>query len=186
MSRIKYSYTIAKERRKHYLDGQDIEVLLNRLPPELWSRLRAVHFNDRARGNRTLGYVNRGRREITICALPPNVSLSACLTRRSPRLFGAIRGYQWPERAVRRFMLYDVFLHELGHLQVVDAKARTVRRQFASETKAQEFADEWRARLWSEPFAHPDPIHNPASPVELEILQYELQPHARREQVVVG
>ena len=186
MTKIKYTYTKPGELRKHYLDGDDVDVLLNRLPPELWSRLREVHFNDRARGNRILGCVNRGRCEITICALPPNVSLSPCLTRRSPRLFGAIRGYQWPERAVRRFMLYDVFLHELGHLQVVDARAHTVRRQFASETKAQEFADEWRARLWAKPFAHPDPIHNPASPVELEILQYELQPHARRERLVVG
>jgi hypothetical protein len=180
MSKIKFSYTKPGERRKHYLGERDVEVLLGRLPSVLWSRLRAVHFNDLARGNRVLGYVNRGRREIAICALPPNVSLSRCLIRRSPRPFGAIRGYQWPERAVRRFLLYDVFLHELGHLQVVDADANTLRRQFASETKAQEFADEWRARLWAEPFAHPDPIHNPATTVELEALQCELRRPASR------
>ena len=83
-------------------------------------------------------------------------------------------------------MLYDVFLHELGHLQIVDPEARTERRKFASETKAQEFADEWRARLWAEPFAHPDPIHNPASPAELEMVQRELQSHARREPILTG
>jgi hypothetical protein len=180
MLQIKYGYTNPGELRRHYLEGQDIDVILGRLPPEFWSRLRAVHFNDRARGNRCLGYVNRGRREIAICALPPRVSLARFQDRHSPRQFGAIRGYQWPERAVRRFLLYDVFLHELGHLQVIDPKAHTERRRFASETKAQEFADEWRARLWAEPFVHPDPIHNPPSAVELEMLQYEQQSHARR------
>jgi hypothetical protein len=186
MSRIKYSHTKPGEWRRHYLEERDVEVLLDRLPPELWSRLRAVHFNDKARGNRCLGYVNRGRRKIAICALPPNVSLSRCLIRHSPKPFGAIRGFRWPERAVRRFLLYDVFLHELGHLQIVDPDAHTERRKFASETKAQEFADEWRARLWAEPFAHADPIHNPASPAELEMLRQELQSHPRRERVVTG
>ena len=175
MLRIKYGYTKPGELRRHYLESQDIEVLLGRLPPELWSRLRADHFNDKARGNRCLGYVNRGRREIAICALPPRVSLARFQNRHSPRQFGEIRGYQWPERAVRRFLLYDVFLHELGHLQVIDPKAHTERRRFASETKAQEFADEWRAGLWGKPFAHPDPIHNPPSAIELEMLQCQMQ-----------
>ena len=152
MSRIKYSYTKIAGPRKHYLTNQDVEVLLDRLPLELWSRLREVHFNDRGRGVRCLGYVNPGRREIAICALPPNVSLARFLDRRSPRQFGAIRGHQWSETAVRRFLLYDVFLHELGHLQVVDPEAHTDRRRFASETKAQEFADEWRVTAVGRPF----------------------------------
>ncbi len=186
MSRIKYNHTKPGERRKHYLEQQDVEVLLDRLPPQVWSRLRAVHFNDEARGNRCLGYVNRGHREIAICALPPNVSLSRCLFRHSPRPFGAVRGFRWPETAVRRFLLYDVFLHELGHLQIVDSNARSLRRRFASETKAQEFANRWRDWLWAEHFSHPDPIHNPASPGELEMLQHELQSHAKHERVVTG
>lgn len=33
-------------------------------------------FQRPSRGNRTLGYVNRGRREIALCALPPRVSLT--------------------------------------------------------------------------------------------------------------
>lgn len=73
-------------------------------------------------------------------------------------------------------MLYDVFLHELGHLQVVVPKARNPRRRFASETKAQQFADNWRKRLWSELCDHIDPIHNPPSQLELEMLEYERQP----------
>ena len=174
--RIKYSYTNPHEKRKHYLCPADIEVLLGRLPEEVFERLRNVHFNDRAWGNRRLGYVNRGCREIAICALPPKVSLSKFFVRRSgqrrvqgsPELFGAKRGVQWPETAVRRFLLYDVFLHELGHLQLIDPTAQRTWRKFASETKAQEFANDWRTSLWSKPFDHPDPIHNPATEEELE------------------
>jgi hypothetical protein len=57
-------------------------------------------------------------------------------------------------------LLYDVFLHELGHLQVVDNEAATDRRRYAMEKKAQEFAVFWCDRLWSEQFDHPDPVHN--------------------------
>jgi len=159
--KITYSYTRPGELRKHYLNENDVQTLLGRLPPQVWSRLRTVHFNDRSIGVRRLGYVNQGRREIAICALPPNVSLTRYLVRRSPLQFGAVRGSQWPEGAVRRFMLYDVFLHELGHLQIVEPKASSVRRKFAGHTKAQQFADRWRARLWSQPYEHRDPIHNP-------------------------
>jgi tetratricopeptide (TPR) repeat protein len=67
-------------------------------------------------------------------------------------------------------MLYDVFLHELGHIQVVDKKAKTIRRRFASETRAQEFAEHWCRELWSRPFDHPDPVHSPPSPEEIETL----------------
>ena len=168
--KVKYTYTQPRELRRHYINEDDVQVLLGRLPSEVWSRLREVHFNDRGFGARRLGYTNRGRREIAVCALPPNVSLSRYLVRRSPRAFGAVRGVQWPERAVRRFLLYDVFLHELGHFQIVDEKAKNDRRRFAGETKAQEFADKWRARLWEEPFDHADPVHNPPSALELELL----------------
>ena len=169
--RIKYSYTRPKELRRHYINEDDVQVLLARLPAEVWSRLRAVHFNDAGLGVRRLGYTTEGRREIAVCALPPNVSLSRYLVRRSPKVFGAVRGAQWSERAVRRYLLYDVVLHELGHLQIVDQKAKNDRRRFAGETKAQEFADTWRRRLWEEPFDHPDPVHNPPSALELELLE---------------
>ncbi len=148
--------------RVHHITPEDVRIVLGRSPDEVWHRLRAVHFNDRSVGARRLGYVNRGHREIALCALPPRVSLARFLVRgQSPDQFGAIRGCQWPGLAIRRFLLYDVFLHELGHLQVVDPQAKTLRRIFAGETLAEEFATCWRKRLWSEPFDHPDPAHNP-------------------------
>jgi hypothetical protein len=84
----------------------------------------------------------------------------------SPRQFGARRGSQWPEPAIRRYLLYDVFLHELGHLQLVDERA-TPRLKYARETKAQEFAMFWCRRLWFRPFDHPDPVHRPPDEAEL-------------------
>ena len=62
MRKIRYSYSRTGEKRKHYLLGDDVDVLLSRLPGELWERLRAVHFNDRSQGARWLGYVTMGRR----------------------------------------------------------------------------------------------------------------------------
>jgi hypothetical protein len=87
-----------------------------------------------------------------------------------PEQFGARQGEKWPPLAVRRFMLYDVFLHELGHLQLIDKDARSVRRKFAHETRAQEFAVYWSDRLWSAAFSHPDPVHNQPAPDELTRL----------------
>jgi cytochrome c-type biogenesis protein CcmH/NrfG len=146
--------------------------VLERLPASVWKRLKAIHFNDRSRGGRCYGYVRRGLDEIALCALPPRVSPAGCLRRnQSPGTFGAIRGCQWPRLAVRRFMLYDVFLHELGHLQVVDIRAKSTRRRFAGETVAQDFADEWRRALWSRPFDHPDPVHNPPSDDERQSVR---------------
>jgi hypothetical protein len=173
---VRFSYSRTGVGRKHYLNEQDVRVLLSRIPSEVWAGLRAVHFNDRGFGCRVLGYVNGGRREIAICALPQRVSLTRFWACRSPREFGARRGRQWPELAVRRFMLYDVFLHELGHLQLVDPKARRPRRRFASETRSQEFADCWRRKLWSSRFDHPDPIHNPPSSKELEQIEADPVP----------
>jgi hypothetical protein len=182
MPEIKFNIRQPGEKRKHYLVADDVRVLLSRMPEETWARLRKVHFNDRGRGCRLLGYVNMGHREIAICALPPRVSMTKFLAhpgatmnrlRRSPREYGAIRGRQWSELAVRRFQLYNTFLHELGHLQIIDPAAVRLKRRFASETRAQEFADYWRKKLWSHHFDHPDPVHNRANPEELEQLNQE-------------
>ena len=67
-------------------------------------------------------------------------------------------------------MLYNVFLHELGHLQLINKKPSSQRLKYADEKLAQDFAMEWCARLWSEPFDHPDPVHNPPSPEELSAV----------------
>jgi hypothetical protein len=153
---------------------------------ELWSKLRAVHLNDRSRGARILGYVTRGHREIAICALPPRISLTRfleCGTGRngrrskSPREFGAVRGRQWPRVAVRRFLLYDVFLHELGHLQVVSENSADLRKRYAKERKAQEFADYWRSELWSKPFDHTSPEHHAPSEEEMKAFEDKLNLH---------
>jgi len=169
LKQIKFSYSPTRAGRIHYLTEDDVRVLLSRLPEELWERLLAVHFNDRSWGRRTSGYVNRARREIAICALPPSVSgYTSRELGCAPSTFGAVRGKQWSRLAVRRYLLYNVFLHELGHLQIVDPDAKTDRRRFASETLAQRFANRWRRKLWSEQFDHPDPVHNPPTSEELD------------------
>lgn len=154
------------------MDDTDVAVVLSRLPEAATARLRAVHFTDDARGNRRLGYTTtRGRREIALCALPPRVSLNPAI--RGPQsalTFGAVKGTQWPTLAVRRFMLYDVLLHEIGHLQTVDDAAPSARRRFADERRAQEFAEGWREELWSCHFDHADPVHNPPSAEEVGAL----------------
>lgn len=167
---VKFSGIPPGGDRVHHVTEDDVRVVLSRLPVELWSRLRAVHFNDRSRGARMLGYVNRGRREIALCALPPRMSLTRFLLKgQSPELFGARRGSRWPVLAIRRFVLYEVFLHEVGHLQVIDETAKAERRKFAVETRAEEFAIRWRQQLWSARFAHPDPVHNPPTTEELAV-----------------
>jgi len=100
--------------------------------------------------------------------LPPRMSLKQALVKgQTPEQFGARRGQKWPALAVRRFILYDVFLHELGHLQLIDGDTRSVRLKFAREKLAQEFAEQWCNNLWSQPFPHPDPVHNPPTAEEL-------------------
>ena len=158
LSRIRFSVLKAGADRVHHVNPEDVLVVLSRLPLHLWERLRGVHFNDMSRGGRTLGYVTAGRREIALCALPPRISM---WNGWSPQVFGAQRNQKWPLLAIRRFMLYDVFLHELGHLQIIDENRRSERLRFAREKLAQSFAVEWRKKLWSTPFSHPDPVHNP-------------------------
>jgi tetratricopeptide (TPR) repeat protein len=150
--------------RRHFIDEEDVKVVLARLPAETYERLTAVRFDDRGRAY-VLGYVTRGRREINLCAQPPHRSLNGA-RQVQPEVFGALRGSQWPTLAVRRYLLYNTFLHELGHLQLVHPDERAERRRFAVEPQAQEFAHAWRKRLWAIPFDHPDLAHNPPSAIE--------------------
>jgi len=174
-SQVRFSASRPGADRVHYVSEEDIHVVLTRLPSELWQRLRTVHLNDRSCGPLRLGYVNRGRCEISICALPPRMSLTRALRKGlTPEQFGARRGEKWPSLAIRRFMLYNVFLHELGHLQLVYEDTRSIRLKFAREKLAQEFAMQWCGELWSRPFLHPDPVHNPPAPEELTAFP----PHA--------
>jgi hypothetical protein len=169
---IKFSSTKPKADRVHWITEEDVRVVLGRLPPETWRRLKAVHFNDMSHGVRMLGYVTRGHKEIAICALAPRASLTRFLDRgQSPKIFGAKRNAQWPPLAIRRFLLYDVFLHELGHLQVVDESKKDLRRKYAMEAKADEFAAYWRGRMFKEQFGHPDPVHRGPSEEEFAALE---------------
>ncbi|MBX7243883.1 MAG: hypothetical protein K1X53_00185 [Candidatus Sumerlaeaceae bacterium] len=174
MPRVHFSESSCPSDRGHFINRADICVVLSRLPNELWQRLRAVHFNDRGFGVRRLGYVAGGRREITLCALPQRLGLSAFCrwNALSPSEFGAQWGAKSPAIAVRRFMLYEVFLHEIGHLQATDRPGRPSQRlRFDGERRAEEFAVTWRRRLWSEYFEHPDAAHNPPPTIAPPRLQ---------------
>jgi hypothetical protein len=169
---IRFSVCKPAADRIHHVTETDVRVVLSRLPADLYSRLRAVHFNDSSLGARVYGYVNRGRREIALCALPPRLGFTTCCRRsgEEPEHFGAHRGRKWPALAIRRFMLYSTFLHELGHLQLIDPHSRSPRLKFAHEKLADQFALDWRHRLWSKTFDHPDPVHNAPSAEELAAI----------------
>lgn len=156
-----------------YISSKDIDIAIKRVPEEYRSRVREITTWHTSEGVRKLGYVTkRGRRDINLCTwLPPRVSLGRYLRKsQSAKEFGApVRG-QWTPWAVRRFMLYDVLLHELGHLQVVNAKSKSMRRKFADEKIAQDFAEEWKRKLFSTYFDHPDIIHNPPTDEELAFI----------------
>lgn len=118
--RVKFYQSLPGADRLHYVNAEDVRFVLSRLPLELWKGLRRVHFNDRGHGARVFGYFNCRRREIALCALPPRLSLRRVLVKgQTPAQFGAKPGHKWPVLAVRRFMFYDVVLHELGHLQPI-------------------------------------------------------------------
>ena len=46
--KVRFSTSPPKGDRLHHITPEDVEVVLSRLPDEAYSRLRAVHFNDRA------------------------------------------------------------------------------------------------------------------------------------------
>lgn len=157
-----------------YVSREDIQTVVERIPEEKRTRLRDVFISDRHYGVQRLGSVRiRGRRDIDLYAvLPPRVSLGGYMYKGLRGLqFGAPSRGQWPPWAVRRFLLYNVLLHELGHLQLVLPKSTNWKRKYASEKLAQDFADEWRAELWSKRYAHADPIHNRPEKDELETIR---------------
>ena len=52
LSRIRFSMSLPGGDRVHHVNQADVRVILSRLPIDLWSRLRAVHFNDRGQARR--------------------------------------------------------------------------------------------------------------------------------------
>src|SRR5258708_3002362 len=117
MTEVAFSIQVPLGDRRHYVDEEDIRVVLARLPDEVKDRVRGVHLNDRFGRRQALGYTNRGRCDIALCALPPRTSMNSALrgTGIRPETFGALPGAQWPALAIRRFVLYEVLLHEIGH-----------------------------------------------------------------------
>ena len=156
-----------------YITRAEVDLVLGRLPIEPRARLRDVHLHGTSKGVRRLGWVTHGRRDITLCTmLPPRVSLRLYMYRgRVASEFGAPDRGQWPPWAVRRKLLYDTLLHELGHMQQVGDATHHL-SEFAGEPMADHFAAEWRGRLYSQRFEHPDPIHNAPTNAELAMLSW--------------
>lgn len=155
-----------------YVDMVDVNTVLERLDPTLLDRLGDVRLLGSSRGGRQLGYVTtRGRRDVTLCSiLPIRISMREIMRRGNRAAeFGAPKRGQWPSWAIRRLMLYQVLLHEIGHLQIVRASSR-IKRRFAAEPLADEFAADLRGTLYSTPSAHGDPVHNAPSDEELAML----------------
>jgi len=158
-----------------YIRQADIDIVLRRIPETFRLRLREVFRSSASFGVRCLGSVRRrGRRDINLYSvLPSRVSLGRFIARRlRADEFGAPAQGQWPPWAVRRLLLYDVLLHELGHLQLVNPKTRNWDRRFAAEKLANKFADDWRRRLFAEHFDHPDPVHNAPSRTERSLVPF--------------
>lgn len=155
--------------RRHVVDERDVRVVLSRVPSELVVRLKKITFNDRSRGGKTFGYTTvRGRADISLCAQPPRLRFR---DGEAAGVFGAVAALPWPILSLRRWFLYEVLLHEIGHLQVVAPRASSSRRRFGDEKVADSFAAELRAQLWSEPFDHPDPVHRAPSAAELHAVE---------------
>jgi|GEM_PF-4884861 len=155
-----------------YLHREDILVLLNRLPLKEYEHLRSVTFKT-CKGGNAFGRVYSKRiTGIIICDIASRISISHpkptkdCLFE-----YGAIQSLKWPTIAVRRFMLYDVFLHELRHTQIIHPEKKETRYKIPKERLAHEYADYWRGELYQEKFDHPDPVHNLPSEEEKEKLQ---------------
>ena len=116
-------------------------------------------------GDRRLGYVRRGSDEIDFCALRRgSASLASCGEASHLLSSGRFAAVSGPGSPCVGSCSTTSCRHELGHIQVVDGKAKSTRRRFASETSTQEFAEHWCRELWSRPFDHPDPVHNPPTP----------------------
>jgi hypothetical protein len=163
-----------REHLINYLFSSEVDLVLSRVSDDLKGRLGDVDLRGNHLGMRRLGYVmTRGRRDITLCTrLPPRVSLRGFLhSGQSAAEFGAPTRGQWPPWSVRRFLLYDVLLHELGHLQLVRPAGRSWRRRYADERLADEFARDLRRDLFAHHLEHPDPIHNSPTPLEQELLE---------------
>lgn len=155
-----------------YLKKEDILVLLNRLPLEEYEHLKSVTFKT-CRGRNVYGKVYHKRSAgIIICDQSARTSVRVKEAKRgSIEEFGALNNIKWPTLAIRRFMLYDVFLHELKHTQLLRNSKKRIVDKIPLEKQAEEYAEYWRGELYQHHFDHPDPVHNLPSEIEKERLK---------------
>ncbi|MEN0049701.1 MAG: hypothetical protein AAF806_21755 [Bacteroidota bacterium] len=155
-----------------YLKKEDVLVLLNRLPLEEYEHLKSVTFKT-CRGGNAYGRVYHKRSAgIIICDQSARTSIRVTEAKRgSLEEFGALNNMKWPTLAIRRFMLYDVFLHELKHTQLLKNGKKRIVDKIPLEKQAEEYAEYWRGELYQQHFDHPDPVHNLPSEAEKERLQ---------------
>ncbi len=158
---------------RHFVEEADLRVVLSRLHASDWERLKRVVLRRQIGDDRRLGLATGPERtEVHLCALPHRLDLTPYLASdQEAESFGALAGRNWPASAVRRFMLYGVFLQELGHLQVLRPDAASSRHHYASAAHASAFARERREQLWSSPCGHADVAHRPASKEETRELR---------------
>ena len=155
-----------------YLTQEDVLVLLNRLPLAEYKHLKSVTFKTCA-GADAYGLVFLKRiKGIVICDQSQRTSIRTNSAKRG-RLdeFGALPHIKWPTVAIRRYLLYGTFLHELRHTQIISPAKKITRDKIPLEKLAEEYADHWRGELYKESFDHPDPVHNLPSDEEKKRLK---------------
>jgi len=155
-----------------YLKKEDVLTLLNRLPLKEYEHLKSVTFKT-CEGADAYGFVyHRRPTSIVICDQSARTSIrNATAKRGSLEEFGALNNRKWPTLALRRYLLYHTFLHELRHTQLLENGKKRTRDKMPLEKQADEYADHWRGELYQNYFKHPDPIHNLPSKTEKECLR---------------
>ena len=121
-----------------------------------------------------------GTREIGLCALPPRlVSPRSCGGASRPLGFGAVRGCQWPHSPCAGSCFTTCFCTSSVTFKSSNDAAKSRRRTVCQRYPCQDFAEHWCRELWSQPFDHPDPVHRPPSPEEIEALRDGWRPAHR-------
>lgn len=155
-----------------YVTKEDVLILLNRLPLKEYEHLKTVTF-DTCIGAYKFGYVSYKRvNGIVLCDQPQRMAMRGADAKRGHLTeYGGLNNIKWPTMAVRRYMLYNVFLHELRHTQIVKPNKKHIWEKTPNEKLANEYSDHWRGTLYSQHFDHPDPVHNLPTEEEKEHLQ---------------
>ena len=147
---------------RQYVEETEIEALLAQLPEETRRDLHRVRFkNGVDTGGRLGDIASDPDPEIVIYAQAYRVSLTPYLGRdETPETYGAVDGCRWPVLAIKRFVLYNVLLTQLGRLQVG-----------ASGASGEQFAGHWRRELWSREPDDSDAVHRAPTEKEARLMR---------------